>query len=243
MVKEMGTKESQKRQEDYDLAMERQAKPVGLEKNKEATEAPCYSGLSLLRRINEIRGEVEYVRKDEAKGLGYSVLSHDAVTAFTRNPMIKWGVVQIPSVKEVHFLEPQGKIVHVVMEVVFECVDMPSRIAVRYDALGMDKHDKALPKAISMATKYAVLKVLNLETGEDEESRVDISSQAPVGDESAAWIREALSGLGRDVEAFVGWYNGRHGPNHGEIQTPEEIPKKVYPQVRQQINIWKEHAK
>ena len=55
---------------------------------------------------------------------------------------------------------------------VFVNVDtQEDRLTIRIQAHAMDNADKAPGKAISYAKKYAVLKLFEIETGEDEESR------------------------------------------------------------------------
>lgn len=49
--------------------------------------------------------------------------------------------------------------------------DPKDELIVRIQAHAMDNADKAPGKALSYAKKYAVLKVFEIETGEDEESR------------------------------------------------------------------------
>jgi hypothetical protein len=49
--------------------------------------------------------------------------------------------------------------------------DAADQIVIRIEAHAMDNSDKAPGKALSYAAKYALLKVFNIETGEDEESR------------------------------------------------------------------------
>jgi hypothetical protein len=54
----------------------------------------------------------------------------------------------------------------------FVSIDNPEdRISIRIQAHAMDNADKAPGKALSYAKKYAVLKLFEIETGEDEESR------------------------------------------------------------------------
>jgi len=214
-------------------------------KNTEPENTPIYSGMNIYERINHVRADVSYVQKDKKitskGGGGYAVVTHDALTAASRESLIDWGVVQIPTVHDVKLVDPAGKIVLVNMLLTFHCVDQPKdAFSVVYASLGVDYGDKAIGKAVSLAVKTAMLKVLNLETGENEESRVELTSQAPVEEEKAYWVIDALEKLGTTEDAFVGWYNGRHGPTYGDITNPADIPKKAYPQVRTQIKIWQE---
>ena len=207
---------------------------------------PCYEGMDIFQRLNEIRKEVGYVQKDKEvsiRGGSYQVVTHDAVTAATRDAMAKWGVVDIPTVKQANRLNDEGTAVSVTMQVDFYAVGIPeSKVTVDYVALGQDYGDKAYGKAISMACKYARLKVLNLETGEDEESRVERTSREHISEEQAQWVDTSLADLGKDTDAFVDWFNARHGNTYGAVTSTAEITKHAYQLVRQQIKIWQQKA-
>ncbi len=68
-------------------------------------------------------------------------------------------------------------------------MDEPTdRITVRLDAHADDYGDKAPGKALSYATKYAILKVLMLESGENEEGR--IKPETSLTDEEEAALQK-----------------------------------------------------
>jgi hypothetical protein len=50
--------------------------------------------------------------------------------------------------------------------------DPKDELIIRIEAHAMDNADKAPGKALSYAKKYAILKLFEIETGEDEESRI-----------------------------------------------------------------------
>lgn len=137
------------------------------------------SKLNLFQRLNEIRKKVEYIKKDRSVSTGggsYKAVSHDAVTAFLRPHLIEFGVIVTTSVLDCDFdqKEPDAKqrLFHGVFAVTFTNADNPTEcLLVRVPAHALDNGDKAPGKAISYATKYALLKTFTIETGEDEESR------------------------------------------------------------------------
>lgn len=145
--------------------------------------------LNIYQRINEVRKAIGYVQKDKAVSTGggsYKAVTHDAVTGMVRDSLIKNGVVIVPSVVSAvfHPKEPDAKqrLYEATFEVAFVNIDDPQdRIVTQQNAHALDNGDKAPGKAMSYATKYAILKLFNIETGEDEESRYQVDEFDTVG--------------------------------------------------------------
>ena len=145
----------------------------------EAPELP--QPLNLYQRLNAVRSRVHYVRKDKRVGEGgYLAVTHDAVTALIREHLIREGVMLIPSLvksavvltgtttaKGIPFIRYEATYVFNVVN-----VDNPAE-CLKFDleAHAIDQGDKAPGKALSYATKYAYLKLLSIESGEEEEER------------------------------------------------------------------------
>ena len=119
---------------------------------------------NIYQRLAAVMGEVDYVQKEKKAGMRYSIVSHDAVTAKVRPVLVKHGVVYHPSKLE---LSQNGNRTEVRMTVRFACVDEPSFIDVPSAGYGIDDQDKGPGKAISYAVKYALLKTLGLESGDE----------------------------------------------------------------------------
>lgn len=138
--------------------------------------------MNLLQRLNAVRKDVKYIQKDKSVSTGasgsYKAVTHDMVTAMTRELLIQNGVIFFPSMVASKMSPPvkaDGKqwLYEATYDFEFCNVDEPKDTkTVRIEAHANDNADKAPGKALSYATKYAILKVLNIETGEDEESRV-----------------------------------------------------------------------
>lgn len=134
---------------------------------------------NVFQRINKVREEINYIQKDKAVSTGagsYKAVTHDAVTGMIRASLIKHGIVIVPNVVTCvfHPKEPDAKqrLYEATYQVDFINMDDPAdRISMQASAHALDNGDKAPGKALSYATKYAILKVFNIETGEDEESR------------------------------------------------------------------------
>ena len=135
--------------------------------------------MNIYQRINEVRKAIGYVQKDKAVSTGggsYKAVTHDAVTGMVRAALIEHGVVIVPSVVSSMFnaKEPEAKqrLYEATFQIEFVNMDEPTdRIVTQQTAHALDNGDKAPGKAMSYATKYAILKLFNIETGEDEESR------------------------------------------------------------------------
>lgn len=132
--------------------------PVAFERNK---------SLNIYQRLHAVMQEVDYVQKTHSidVGKGYKVVTHDAVTAKVRPSLVKHGVVYFPANLRV---TQSGNRTETLIDVQFVNVDTPSEfILVPSVGYGIDTGDKGPGKAMSYAVKYALLKALGLETGED----------------------------------------------------------------------------
>ena len=136
--------------------------------------------MNIYQRINEVRKKIGYVQKDKSVSAGsagsYKAVTHDAVTGMVRNALIECGVVIVPSVLSSVFnqKEPEAKqrLYEATYQIDFVNIEQPDdRVSMQVSAHALDNGDKAPGKAMSYATKYAMLKMFNIETGEDEESR------------------------------------------------------------------------
>lgn len=143
------------------------------------------SSLNLFQRINEVRKSIDYIRKDKSVSAGaggsYKAVTHDQVTAMVREHMVTHGIVCYPVLVESF---SNSKEVNAQMETAkqfrydatydfhFVNIDDPKDdLVIRIQSHAMDNGDKAPGKALSYAKKYAILKLFEIETGEDEESR------------------------------------------------------------------------
>ena len=127
--------------------------------------------LNIAQRINAAMGEVEYIQKEKKQGMNYSIVSHDAVTAKVRPILQKHGVVYYPRDMSVH---QEGNRTQATFSVRFENIDdRADFIDVATFGYGVDPQDKGPGKAMSYGVKYALLKVLGLETGDEPEDVQD----------------------------------------------------------------------
>jgi hypothetical protein len=148
---------------------------------------------NIAQRIAAVMGEVDYVQKEKKQGMNYSIVSHDAVTAKVRPLLHKHGIVYYPRAMTV---SQDGNRTVAVFTVRFENIDdRTDYIDVETFGYGVDPQDKGPGKAMSYGVKYALLKVLGLETGDDpdvvQDNRADFR---PTTDEPKPNGRVKLEG-------------------------------------------------
>lgn len=117
------------------------------------------------QRLAAVMENVTYIRKEKKAGMQYSIVSHDVVTAKVRPALLAQGIVYYP-VKCEH--THNGNRAECSMTVRFVNIDEPDDFFdVPTFGYGVDPQDKGPGKAMSYAVKYALLKALGLETGDD----------------------------------------------------------------------------
>ncbi len=128
------------------------------------------------QRIAAVMGEVDYIQKEKKQGMNYTIVSHDAVTAKVRPVLLKHGVIYYPVRCE---YAHNGNRAECALTVRFANIDSPEDfIDVPTFGYGVDPQDKGPGKAMSYAVKYALLKALGLETGDDADN--DSIAHSPV---------------------------------------------------------------
>jgi len=138
------------------------------------------SSMNIYQRINAVRKAINYIQKDKSVSAGpagsYRAVTHDAVTGMVRQHLVEHGVIIAPTLIESMFHPKEEgakqRLYSASYDVRFINMDAPDEcLTIQIEADALDNGDKAPGKAISYATKYAILKLFNIETGEDEESR------------------------------------------------------------------------
>lgn len=154
------------------------------------------------QRLLAVMGEVDYVQKEAKKEkMMYSFVSHDAVTAKVRPVLVKHGVLVVPTVVE---SSQDGNRTYANIQVAFINVDAPEdKIVVNYFGYGIDTQDKGPGKAVSYAVKYAYLKVLGLETGDDPERDNLEYKEAPPQTSAIPGEQIKLTEHAKQKEAYI----------------------------------------
>ncbi len=194
---------------------------------------------NIYQRMNEVRKAVAYVRKD-SKVQGYTAVTHDQVTASARPSLIDHGVMMVPrqTASEIAQVGETRQGTPVIRyagwyEFDFVNVDAPDdKITVTIEAHANDHGDKAPGKAISYATKYALLKVLAIETGDDEESRVEVAEKAKtISAAQAMAMKDAIEETDSDIKRLFAVLNN----NGFQAQSIEELKVGAYNFAMQRI--------
>jgi hypothetical protein len=164
--------------------------------------------LNIAQRINAAMADVDYIQKEKKSGMNYSIVSHDAVTAKVRPILQKHGVVYYP--RDMH-VEQSGNRTQAVFTVRFENIDDRSDyIDVATFGYGVDPQDKGPGKAMSYGVKYALLKVLGLETGDDpdevQDKRADHNPNKPIDQTQCDMLRTLIEASGSNIVAFCKYY-------------------------------------
>lgn len=156
---------------------------------------------NVYQRLAATMAEVDYIQKERKSGMNYTIVSHDAVTAKVRPALLRNGIVYFPTRCE-HL--QNGNRAECSMTVRFVNVDEPAdHFDVQTFGYGIDTQDKGPGKAMSYAVKYALLKALGLETGDDpdtesKEFSKDDAHQTPSAKSSAQLKREDVFPKVRD---------------------------------------------
>lgn len=158
------------------------------------------------QRLAQVMQSVTYIQKERKEKMQYTIVSHDAVTAKVRPALLDAGIVYYPvRCEHTH----NGNRAECGMTIRFVNIDQPDDFFdVQTFGYGVDTQDKGPGKAMSYAVKYALLKALGLETGDDADhdsiphTKIDPQiQQAAVSAAIQAIEREAdMEGLG----AFFG---------------------------------------
>jgi hypothetical protein len=134
--------------------------------------------LNIHQRLALAMKQVTYIQKEKKQGMRYSIVSHDSVTSKVRPALLEAGIVYYP-IEVQH--QQSGNRTECAMTVRFVNVDDPQDFFdVETFGYGLDDQDKGPGKAMSYAVKYALLKTLGLETGDDPDEDQVTNFRNPV---------------------------------------------------------------
>lgn len=176
--------------------------------------------MNIHQRLAAVMAEVTYIRKEKKEGMNYTIVSHDAVTAKVRPVLLKHGIVYYPvRCEHTHI----GNRAECALTVRFVNVEKPDDFfEVPTFGYGIDAQDKGPGKAMSYAVKYALLKALGLETGDDPDT--DSIDHDPV-DHAAALI-DAIERCETDRDLMTLWTQANKDARRPLVARPEVIRAK-----------------
>jgi hypothetical protein len=168
-------------------------------------QSPCIvpKEWNILQRMNWVRAQISYVQKDSQVQGQYKAVRHDAVTAHVRPFLIQAGIVTTQTLKSSKVADTGSTTKNNVPIIRYEALyeisfhnaeDIGGKaVSVDVESHALDQGDKAPGKAMSYAKKYAYLKEFDIETGEDEESRIEQKATQDIEAEQAAFRAEQLN--------------------------------------------------
>ena len=168
--------------------------------------------MNIHQRINEVKKEVEYVKKDK-KVESYWAVTHDMVTAQLRPHLIKHGINT--ALRQISGeIQDTGKATQrgspitryvAFYEMDFVNIDEPTDIMkTSIGSVAEDHSDKAPGKCASYAVKTLMLKTFLVETGESDESRVE-SDPIFIDKKDVEKINALIKEREVNVDMFLTW--------------------------------------
>lgn len=162
--------------------------------------------MNILQRLNKVMKEVTYVQKDKSVtggGQNYKAVTYDQLVSVARASMVENGIIIIPRQVSGGFLQMRdmnAKPEPVKMGLYsgtyaidfINIEDAKDLVTVTIEANANDNGDKAPGKALTYAVKSATLKVLFLESGDDEESRADLRNPDLISEDDATLMTPHL---------------------------------------------------
>jgi hypothetical protein len=185
--------------------------------------------LNIAQRISAAMADVDYIQKEKKAGMQYTIVLHDAVTAKVRPILHKHGIVYYPKDMVV---EQVGNRTQAMFNVRFENIeDRSDFIDVATFGYGVDGQDKGPGKAMSYGVKYALLKVLGLETGDDpdtvQDERADFVSTPMIEDSQRDELQAMIEGYGFNILKVCERF---------KIASLKEIPADRFETVKNYLN-------
>lgn len=169
--------------------------------------------MNIYQRINAVMKEVSYIQKDASVsggGASYKAVTHDQVVSMVRASMVTHGIVCYPEQvsgemlimrdvsKDIKMHLYQGE-----YRVHFVGIEAGDEIVCVVQAHANDNGDKAPGKALTYAVKSAMLKVFNLETGVNDESREEVRETfKPITQENLETLNQLIKETDTDVKLF-----------------------------------------
>lgn len=139
-------------------------KPTGILPTTEIAHAP----LELAKKLLKIMGELHRIPKNGYNEFHkYTYVSEADVTDTLRGQLADNGVMLFTNVEDA---TRQGEISTVWVSFTLMDIDSGEYWTSRYPGEGKDANDKGIPKAITAATKYFLLKAFMLSAGDDPEN-------------------------------------------------------------------------
>ncbi len=145
------------------------------EETKEQEVSVRDQKLNIHQRINRVMEDVSYLKKDKKISMGtggFKVTGHDAVTGLIHPFIVRHGINIVPTHQE---MKQEGNRTVIKMGFDWINIDDPKDLVHQdWQGYGIDTSDKGPGKASSYIQRFAVLKMLHIETGDQTLEEHDI---------------------------------------------------------------------
>lgn len=168
--------------------------------------------MSIYKKLNEVMKKVAFVTKDTSVGFGnnsYKAVSHDKVTEIIRPSFVSIGIITVPrqtskSVIVDGLTKSGGQKIRfeAMYEIDFIDIEDESKVTVCVEAHAEGNDDKCAGKALSYAVKSAMLKVLMLETGENDEEGI----KNTIDIKQTGMLSQLITDSATDISKFCSAY-------------------------------------
>jgi hypothetical protein len=186
----------------------------------------------IYKKIHEVMKKVAFVTKDTTVGFGknsYKAVTHDRVTEIVRPHFVEYGIMIVPR-QQNKGLSIDGKTQNGNNKIRFEAVyeidfidcEDESKLTVTVEAHAEGSDDKCSGKALSYAVKNAMLKVLMLETGENDEE----GAKNTIDSKQIGILSQLIADTQTDIKKFCSAYN---------VNTLAELPSGYFAQSLMQL--------
>jgi hypothetical protein len=149
--------------------------------------------MNVHQRLHLAMTLADYVQKDKKEGMKYTIVSHDKVTALARDIFIRTGLIFYPLDGSEKWVT-NGNRFELKLAVRIQNIDEPDdNVDVLGFGYGIDPGDKGPGKATSYAVKYALLKALGLETGDDPDQDQDVQHRSSTQQRADELLKNLLT--------------------------------------------------
>lgn len=168
--------------------------------------------MKIYRKINNIMKKVAFVTKDGKIGFGnnvFNVVTYDRILSVIRQHLIDEEVIIVPNqIDRGVYAEGTTKSGGIkyrydaVYDIRFIAIEDGSEIVSRHEVSAEGSDDKQPSKAVTIATKNAILKVFSLESGDEEfegiKNTIDIKQ--------TGMLSQLITDSGTDISKFCSAY-------------------------------------
>ncbi len=149
--------------------------------------------MNVHQRIHLAMTLADYIQKDRKDGMKYTIVSHDKVTALVRDIFIRTGLTFAPTDGSEKWITNGNRFELKLAVRIQNIDDRDDFVDVLGFGYGIDPGDKGPGKATSYAVKYALLKALGLETGDDPDQDQDVVHRSSTQQRADELLKSVLN--------------------------------------------------